>query len=152
MSRPARWTAAALVVGAAACSDIATPIRNDFYEWRLVVPKASGTGDDSLTFHWPKSRIPVRIWVEDAASLPQNVPNGIAAWRTAYLYHEFDATVVSDSGSADVIVRAGSAPGIQFARQAGGAASDRFVRTRLNSALAPECAGATDLDISDDHT
>jgi hypothetical protein len=28
----------------------------------------------------------------------------------------------------------------------------RFQRTRLNSALAPECAGATDLDISDDHT
>jgi predicted Zn-dependent protease len=152
MSRPVRWTAAALVVAAAACSDIATPIRNDFYEWRLVVPKASGTGEDSLAFHWPKSRIPVRIWVEDAASLPQNVPNGIAAWRTAYLYHEFDATVVSDSGSADVIVRAGSAPGVQFARQAGRAPGDRFARMRLNSALAPECAGATDLDISDDHT
>jgi predicted Zn-dependent protease len=152
MSRPVRWSAAALVVAAAACSDIATPIRNDFYEWRLVAPKASGTGEDSLTFHWPASRIPVRIWVEDAASLPENVPNAIAAWRTAFLYHEFDATVVSDSGSADVIVRAGSAPGIQFARQ-GAPASDRpLARVRLNSALAPECAGATDLDISDDHT
>jgi len=140
MSRPVRWTAAALVVAAAACGDIATPIRNDFYEWRLVVPKASGVGEDSLTFHWPQSRIPVRIWVEDAASLPQNIPGAIAAWRAAFLYGEFDATVVSDSNAADVLVRAGSAPGVQFAR------------ARLRSALAAECAGATDLDISDDHT
>ncbi len=152
MSRPVRWSAAALVVAAAACGDIATPIRNDFYEWRLVAPKPSGTGEDSLTFHWPASRIPVRIWVEDAASLPENVPNGIAAWRTAFLYHEFDAIVVSDSSSADVIVRAGAAPGIQFAHQAAPSPGPRFGRIRLNSALAPECAGATDLDISDDHT
>jgi hypothetical protein len=131
MSRPVRWTAAALVVAAAACSDIATPIRNDFYEWRLVVPKASGVGEDSLTFHWPQSRIPVRIWVEDAASLPQNIPGAIAAWRAAFLYGEFDATVVSDSNAADVLIRAGSAPGVQFAR------------ARLHSALAAECAGAT---------
>jgi len=140
MSRPMRWTATALVVAGAACSDIATPIRIDFYEWRLIVPKASGSGEDSLTFHWPHSRIPVRIWVEDAADLPGNMPKAIAAWRAAFLYHEFDATVVSDSGTADVIVRASSAPGTQFAR------------VRLHSALAPECAGATDLDISDDHT
>lgn len=152
MSRPVRWSAAALVVAAAACGDIAAPIRNDFYEWRLVVPKVSGSGEDSLTFHWPASRIPVRIWVEDAASLPQTVPNGIAAWRTAFLYHEFDATVVSDSGSADVIVRAGAAPGVQFAHQTAPTSGDGFERLRLNSALAPECAGATDLDISDDHT
>jgi predicted Zn-dependent protease len=140
MSRRVRWTAAALVVAAAACSDIATPIRNDFYEWRLVVPKVSGVGEDSLTFHWPHSRIPVRIWVEDAASLPQNIPGAIAAWRAAFLYGEFDATVVSDSNAADVIVRTGSAPAVQFAR------------ARLHSALAAECAGTTDLDISDDHT
>jgi hypothetical protein len=137
MSRPVRWTAAALVVAAAACSDIATPIRNDFYEWRLVTPKPSGVGEDSLTFHWPASRIPVRIYVEDAASLPENVPNAVAAWRTAFLYHEFDATVVGDSTSADVIVRAGAAPGTQFARQAVRAPGTRFERTRLNSALAP---------------
>ncbi len=140
MSRRVRWTAGLLVAATSACSDIAAPIRSDFYEWRLITPKVTGSGDDSLSFHWPASRIPVRIWVEDAASLPQNMPNAISAWRTAFLYGEFDATVVSDSTSADVIVRAGAAPGIQFAR------------ARLNSALAPECAGATDLDISEDHT
>ena len=135
-----RITTAVLVFAAAACSDIANPIRNNFYEWRLIVPKQTGLGNDSLAFHWPRSRIPVRIYVEDAADLPQNVPAAIAAWRTAFLYDEFDATVVGDSNAADVIVRAGAAPGVQFAR------------VRLGSALAPECAGATDLDISDDHT
>lgn len=140
MSARPRWIAAALVLAGAACSDIATPIRTDFYEWRLIVPSAGGSGQDSLTFHWPKDRLPVRIWVEDAASLPANLPNAIAAWRQAFLYEEFDATIVGDSATADVIVRAGEAPGVQFSR------------TRLHSALAPECAGATDLDISDDHT
>jgi hypothetical protein len=135
-----RWTALALVVAAAGCSDIASPFRRDFYEWRLIVPAPSGTGLDSLSFHWPRSRLPVRVWVEDAASLPENVPRAIAAWRTAFLYDEFDARMVADSGSADVIVRAGSGPGtIQS-------------RVRLHSALAPECGGATDLDVSDDHT
>jgi predicted Zn-dependent protease len=80
--------------------------------------------------------------VEDAASLPVNVPTAIATWRGAFLYGEFDATIVSDSASADVIVRAGGAPGAEFSRRA----------VRLHSALAPQCAGATDLDISEDHT
>jgi predicted Zn-dependent protease len=140
MSRPVRRLAAALVVAGAACSDIASPIRNDLYEWRLIVPSPSGSGEDSLAFHWPQSRLPVRVWVEDAADLPANMPTAIEAWRAAFLYHEFDATVVSDSNTADVIVRAGSAPPTQFSR------------ARLHSALAPECTGATDLDISDDHT
>jgi predicted Zn-dependent protease len=140
MTGRARWTALGLVAAAAACSDIATPIRNDFYESRLIMPSATGPGEDSLTFHWPESRLPVRFWVEDAASLPQNVPAAIAAWRKAFLYGEFDATVVSDSSTADVIVRAGAAPGTLFDR------------ARLHSALAPECSGATDLDISADHT
>jgi hypothetical protein len=135
-----RWLAAALVVAASACGDIATPLRSDFYSWQLLVPSADGSGSDSLSFHWPASSLPVKIWVEDAIELPANVPAAIAAWRAAFLYDEFDATVVSDSAAADVIVRAGSAPGAQFAR------------TRLHSALAFECSGATDLDLSDDHS
>jgi predicted Zn-dependent protease len=132
-----RWLAGALVVAASACGDIATPLRTDFYSWRLLVP--SGDGTDSVSFHWPASSLPVKIWVEDAAELPANVPAAIAAWRAAFLYGEFDATVVGDSATADVIVRAGAAPGAQFARN------------RLHSALAFECSGATDLDLSDDH-
>ena len=41
-----------------------------FYEWRLIVPATGGTGADSLNFHWPRDRLPLRIWVEDAADLP----------------------------------------------------------------------------------
>jgi predicted Zn-dependent protease len=137
--------AALLLLAAPACSDIATPIRDDFYEWRLVVPAIAGTGTDSLTFQWPKSRLPVRVWAEDAADLPENVPRAIAAWRAAFLYGEFDATVVSDSSAADVIVRAGPPPGNQLP-------GPFFSRTRLGSAFAPECTGATDIDVSDDHT
>jgi len=136
-----RMTLAAGLLLLTACSDIATPIRDNFYEWRLIVPAASGTGIDSLTFHWPKDRLPVRVWVEDAANLTQNVPKAIAAWRAAFLYREFEATIVSDSSKADIIVRAGPAPGIPL-----------FSRTRFLSAFAPECVGATDINVSDDHT
>ena len=142
MSARHRWLAVALVVAGAACADIASPLRDNFYEWRLITPAASGTGVDSLSFHWPRNRLPVRVWVEDAASLPVNVPIAIATWRGAFLYGEFDATIVGDSSAADVIVRAGGAPGVEFSRRA----------VRLHSALAPQCAGATDLDISEDHT
>jgi predicted Zn-dependent protease len=140
MSRVARWSTLALVIAGSACEDIAPPLRTDIYEWRLIVTAPSGSGADSLTFHWPRSSLPVKIWVEDAASLPQNMPKAIAAWRAAFLYDEFDATIVSDSSTADVIVRAGSGSGTQFGN------------ARLGSMLAPQCQGVTDLDISDDLT
>ena len=140
MTRRFGWTVLGLLLAAAACSDIAQPLRDDFYEWRLTVPSASGTGEDSLSFHWPRNRLPVRVWAEDAAGLPGHVGAGIAAWRNAFLYDEFDATVVGDSSAADVIVRAGPAPGPALSR------------VRLHAAMAPECDGATDIEISDDHT
>ena len=58
----------------------------------------------------------------------------IDVWESAFLYGEFDATVVSDSSTADVIVR-------------GGTPEDKLQRLRLHSALRPECAGETQLDI-----
>ena len=134
------WVAALAVVAGAACSDASGPGPNDFYEWRLIVASPGGTGDDSLTFHWPQNRLPVRIWVEDAADLPGHVAAGLTAWRQGLTQSQFAGEVVSDSTTADVIVRAGVGPGAQFAR------------VRLHSALAPECSGATDLDITPDHT
>ena len=62
MSARHRWLAVALVVAGAACADIASPLRDDFYEWRLITPAASGTGVDSLSFHWQRNRLPVRVW------------------------------------------------------------------------------------------
>jgi predicted Zn-dependent protease len=116
-------------LGALACADIASPSRADRYEWR-VPPGTS----DTLSFHWPSSRLPVRIWVEDALNLPAHVQNGIGQWKAAFLYGEFDAIIVQDSNTADVLVRTG------------GPAKGSIALIRL-SAVAPECEGRTDLDV-----
>jgi predicted Zn-dependent protease len=137
MTTRRRWITGALALAALACGDIASPLRSDFYEWRLF--RASATGIDTISFHWPQDRLPVRVWVEDANDLPAAISQAITAWRDGFLYREFDATVVSDSASADVIVRSGSPT------------APILSRIRLHSALAPQCSGETDVDISDDH-
>jgi hypothetical protein len=123
----------AVAVAALACADIASPSRADRYEWRRIVATGPGTAD-TLSFHWPRSRLPVRIWVEDTLSLPSHVQAGIDQWRAAFLYNEFDAIVVPDSGTADVVVRAGSP------------VKGGFSVIRLAS-IAPECEGGTDFDL-----
>jgi hypothetical protein len=122
-----------------ACGDIASPLRNDFYEWRLEAPSPSGVGVDTISFHWPADRLPVRVWVEASDPLPADFTRAIGIWRDAFLYGEYDATVVADSSTADVLVRRGIAPGPQLSTM------------RLNRALAPQCSGATDVSLSDDH-
>jgi predicted Zn-dependent protease len=112
-----------------ACADIASPSRADRYEWRVP----PGT-TDTLSFHWPSSRLPVKIWAEDALNLPAHVQAGINRWKGAFLYGEFDAVVVQDSNTADVVV------------QTGGPAKARAGVIRLG-AMAPECEGRTDLDV-----
>jgi predicted Zn-dependent protease len=114
------------------CADIAAPSRATAYEWRRIVPTASGP--DTLSFHWPQSRLPVRIWAEDTLNLPAHVQHGIGEWEAAFLYGEYQAELVSDSSIADVIVTSGIAP-------KGG-----FSITRLQS-MAPECQGATDVEL-----
>jgi hypothetical protein len=136
----ARWTAVAFTALSIACGDIASPRRDDFYEWRLEVPSPTGTGMDTISFHWPADRLPVRIWVEPTDPLPADVARAITVWRGEFLYGEYDATVVSDSTTADVIVTSGIPPGPVLSV------------TRLLSALATQCAGATDVPVSDDHT
>ncbi len=140
MSPHARLTAVAFAALTLACGDIASPARTDFYEWRLEVPPPSGTGVDTISFHWPADRLPVRIWVEPTDPLPADVGRAITTWRNQFLYAEYDATVVSDSGTADVIVATGAPPGPQLSV------------IRLRSAMAPQCTGATDVSVSDDHT
>lgn len=120
--------------GGLSCADIVSPSRSQFYEWRMIVATGPGTAD-TLSFHWPHSRLPVRVWVEDSLDLPAHVQDGIDQWKAAFLYREFDAVVVPDSSTADVVVRAGIAT------------SGGFSITRLASALAPECEGGTDFDL-----
>jgi hypothetical protein len=134
MSRASRCLAAGAAVVALACSDIGAPVRSDLYEWRLEAPAIPGPGLDTLSFHWDRAELPVRIWVEDAFGLPDHMARAVDVWESAFLYGEFDATMVSDSAGADVIVR-------------GGTPEDKLQRLRLHSALRPECAGVTDLDI-----
>jgi hypothetical protein len=129
-----RWIALALApaLAALACGDIASPLRSDLYEWRLFQPSA--TGIDTISFHWPQDRLPVRVLVEDASDLPAAMSQAITVWRDQFLYHEFDATVVSDSTGADVIVRSGVPT------------EPKPSLVRLHSALAPQCSGETDID------
>lgn len=132
MSRAVRWLAAAAALGA--CGDIGAPVRGDLYEWRLETPSVPGPGTDTLSFHWSGAALPVRVWVEDAVGLPAHMARAIEVWESVFLYGEFAATLVGDSAGADVIVRGGTPDG-------------KLRGLRLHSALAPECAGATDLDI-----
>jgi predicted Zn-dependent protease len=134
MTRASRRLALAVAAFVAvACGDIAEPVRDDLYEWRLV------SGTDTVHFHWAREDLPVRVWVEPVADLPALMQRAIDTWESVYLYREFQAQIVSDSNTADVIVLGTPAPGkLQLGLR------------RLGSALAPECSGATDLDVSPD--
>jgi predicted Zn-dependent protease len=93
------WIAAVLVT--AACSNIGAPLitSDQVYEFRdtdVATP---------LVFNWPRADLPVRIWVAPDGPLRQHVQDGIDRWENAFLYGEFQATIVTDSTRADVIVR-----------------------------------------------
>ena len=123
-----------LGAGGVSCADIAAPSRGNAYEWRRIVPTGPGSAD-TLSFHWPRSRLPVRIWAQDSLNLPAGVQKGLAGWEATFLYGEFESELVSDSSTADVIVRVGSA------------VKGGFSIIRLASSLAPECQGGTDFDL-----
>lgn len=124
----------AVVIGVA-CSDILAPARGTRYDWRLIVTyDSAGPRLDTLSFHWPRSSLPIKIWVEDQYSVPDRVKEGIALWKPAFLYAEWDAKLVTDSSTADVIVRTIQPP------PTSGPAPLRF------HASVQSCLGATDVD------
>ena len=126
--------AALTLMVAFACSDILGPNRGAIYEWRLFVPfDSTGPRIDSLTFHWPRTSLPVTYWVEDSLQVPAHVRAALDRWAAAFLYGEFKGQVVGDSNTADVIVRVMTPP-------AKPVPSIRF------NAMLPECEGATDID------
>jgi hypothetical protein len=114
------------------CADIAAPGRTDVYEWRFITPGGPGV-TDTLSFHWPRSRLPVKIWTQDTLDLPAHIAGAIDQWKAAFLYAEFDAVEVPDSNAADVIVRADSPAKLAVSGN------------RLESRRAPECEGGTDI-------
>ena len=119
-----------LAVLVAGCSELVSPTRVSPYEYRQFV--VNGPNDiDTLIFKWPRSFLPVRIWVADDEPLRAPVDSAIARWQGALLFGEFRAEIVSDSNQADVIVRNIPSPG-------------GIGLIRLEGA-APECTGATDI-------
>jgi hypothetical protein len=122
-----------ILIAGLSCADIASPSRNDAYEWRLI--QAAGPAiADTLAFHWPRSRLPVKIWVQDSLNLRADVQNGIQKWKAAFLYGEFDGVEVADSNVADVVVRLGPVLKLQ---------ADAIALP----AAAPECEGGTSFDL-----
>jgi predicted Zn-dependent protease len=118
------------------CSDIASPARTAGYDWRLIVPfDSAGPRQDTLSFHWPRSVLPVRIWVEqDQYQMPDRVREGISRWKAAFLYGEWDATLVADSATAHVLIRTIEPPS---------PVAPSTVRLHAQSL---SCLGATDVD------
>lgn len=100
--------AVSAAVAAGGCGDISPPNRTaDFYDWQLM------TSEGALTFNWPKSSLPVRIWVEDSLGLPGHTAAGIETWKAQLLYGEWDAVVVGDSSTADVVLGFSIIPAIR---------------------------------------
>ena len=136
--RRARWSPRlAVAAPALACGDIASPCRDDFYEWRLEAPSPSGDrASTRLSFHWPAERLPVRdLGGADRSACRPTWPGAISVVAAAFLYGEFDATVVADSSDGRRDRPRRLPPGTQLSA------------ARLHSALAPQCAGATDVDV-----
>ncbi len=116
------------------CANIASPaiLTTDIYEYRDFEL------GDTLTFHWPRADLPVRVWVAPDSPIKADVTTAITRWEHAFFYGEFRATVVTDSNAADIIVR--NTPSDQ---------SGTTLRAPLN-ARASQCDGQTDLDIDPD--
>lgn len=100
------WRVAASLAGGlafAACSDPAIPDRAGAYAFA----DTAIVGPDTLVtlFRWPESRLPVRFWADPRSNMRFLVERAIGVWQDQFLYGELRAVVVSDSGSADVIVQ-----------------------------------------------
>ena len=121
-TRSSVFVAVSAAFAAGACGDISSPSRSDFYDWRLVV------GVDSLTFSWPQDHT-VRVWVQDTLNMPANTQAGIDTWKDQFLYQEFDAILVADSSTADILVGVTIPPAAARAIHLG--------------SMAPECVGDT---------
>ena len=106
-----RLVVSVAAIASGACGDISPPNRSaDFYDWRLI------TGGQALTFNWPQASLPVKIWVEDSLSLPAHTAAGIATWKEQFLYGEWDAVIVGDSSTADVVIGFSVVPAIRSVR------------------------------------
>ncbi len=117
----------------AGCSDIISPPREVFYEYRLFEPREGG-GIDTLAFQWPRQDLPVRFWLAPEGDLAPHLTTAITRWEEAFLYGEWRGTIVTDSASADILV---------YNRPPSPSDTPGAAVRRLES-MAPECRGAYD--------
>lgn len=134
-----------------ACNEISSPIRPAGYGYTLIVSDVvtkdttidgvdyieGETSTDTVDFKWPASSLPLRIWVEDTFGLPGRVQAAIASWQGILVYGEMAAEIVSDSTSADIILRGVTPPPIAAARP-----------VRRLAASDAACEGGTDVLVS----
>jgi predicted Zn-dependent protease len=121
-----RWWPLALIV-TLGCGQLTGPSRADIYDYRLFVTK--GASVDTLSFHWPRELLPVRVWIAPDDSLQDALQLALARWQGVFLYGEFTATMVDDSSVADIIVQNSMSP------------NGEGVPTQASL-----CAGLTDVD------
>ncbi len=97
--------AAALAGGLAlaACTDPAIPDRAGSYSFADTA--IIGVDTAVYLFHWPATRLPIRFWADPRGNMRFLVERAVAVWQDQFLYGELRGVVVSDSGSADVLVR-----------------------------------------------
>jgi len=75
------------------------------YESGATAYPVHAPGDTGVVFNWPASYNPVRVYVESAPELQNNVANGLQLWVNALHCSELRFSFVTDSSSADIIVR-----------------------------------------------
>ena len=100
---------ALMAMVAAACNDPAIPDRAGVYAFADT--SIIGVDTTIYLFHWPATRLPVRFWADTRGNMRDLVARGIGAWEEQFLYGEFRGALVSDSGTADVIVCWGDCEG-----------------------------------------
>lgn len=125
-----RCLACLALLGLAACADLVPPrSAESYYEYRQI------SGVDTLSFKWLPSQLPVRVWVADDSPLRPHLITAIDRWERAFLFGEFRATLVADSGTADIIVR--NTPPVTL-----------LTSQRVLGAFAPQCTGETTFELA----
>lgn len=109
----AAGAAAALLLAAAACSDQSpnTCFDSNGFSYGFYLGR-----DTALVFHWPASRMPVRVYADPATVTRPNVVAGLQTWIGAFHCGEAWAMVTADSTHADIIVRVVGTLPAQLAR------------------------------------
>lgn len=102
MRSTSRIVAAAVLL--AACTDIISPPRVEYYEYRKFALDSEGE-PKPLAFHWPRSELPIKVWIPQGDALRPALLRAMSIWENTFLYGEVRMELVSDESQADIVVR-----------------------------------------------